>query len=223
MDCHLPGSSVHGILQTRILKWVVISFSRDLPNPGIKPVSPEVAGRSYTTPPPGKPHNNNNKNTTLKKHDWILSLLALKWSESRSVVSDSLWPHGLYSPWNSPGQNTGVDSFLFSRGPSQPRDLTQVSHITGIFFTSWATREGPFVGWGREKKKTGYGSHAVTYTSKIEISFCRSWENGKEFWMSRAESSKKAPAFYTLEQQPLFPIWEACLGTLFWTQVPIQM
>ena len=31
-------------------------------------------------------------------------------SESRSVVSDSLWPHGLYSPWNSPGQNTGVGS-----------------------------------------------------------------------------------------------------------------
>ena len=31
-------------------------------------------------------------------------------SESRSVVSDSLWPHGLYSPWNSLGQNTGVGS-----------------------------------------------------------------------------------------------------------------
>ena len=31
-------------------------------------------------------------------------------SESCSVVSDSLWPHGLYSPWNSPGQNTGVGS-----------------------------------------------------------------------------------------------------------------
>ena len=30
--------------------------------------------------------------------------------ESHSVVSDTLWPHGLYSPWNSPGQNTGVDS-----------------------------------------------------------------------------------------------------------------
>ena len=29
-------------------------------------------------------------------------------SESRSVVSDSLRPHGLYSPWNSPGQNTGM-------------------------------------------------------------------------------------------------------------------
>ena len=32
-------------------------------------------------------------------------------SESHSVVSNSLPPHGLYSPWNSPGQNTGVDFF----------------------------------------------------------------------------------------------------------------
>ena len=32
----------------------------------------------------------------------------VKWSESCSVVSNYLWPHGLYSPWNSPGQNTGV-------------------------------------------------------------------------------------------------------------------
>jgi len=31
-------------------------------------------------------------------------------SESRSVVFDSLWPHGPYSQWNSPGQNTGVGS-----------------------------------------------------------------------------------------------------------------
>ena len=29
-------------------------------------------------------------------------------TESRSVVSDSLRPHGLHSPWNSPGQNTRV-------------------------------------------------------------------------------------------------------------------
>ena len=31
-------------------------------------------------------------------------------SESHSVVSDSLWPHELYRPWNSPAQDTGVDS-----------------------------------------------------------------------------------------------------------------
>ena len=56
-------------------------------------------------------------------------------------LSDTLRPHGLYSPWNSLGQNTGVGSFPFSRGSSQPRDRTQVSHIAGRFFTSWATRE----------------------------------------------------------------------------------
>ena len=30
MDCSLPGFSVHGILQARLLEWVAISFARDL-------------------------------------------------------------------------------------------------------------------------------------------------------------------------------------------------
>ena len=34
-------------------------------------------------------------------------------------------------------------AFPLSRGSSQPRDRTQVSHIAGGFFTSWATREPP--------------------------------------------------------------------------------
>ena len=42
-------------------------------------------------------------------------------SKGRSVVSNSLWPHGLYSPWNSPGQNTGVGSLSLLQGSSQPR------------------------------------------------------------------------------------------------------
>ena len=37
-------------------------------------------------------------------------------SESRSVLSNSLRPHGLYSPWNSPGQNTGVGSLSLLQG-----------------------------------------------------------------------------------------------------------
>ena len=37
-------------------------------------------------------------------------------SESLLVVSDSLWPHGLYSPWNSPGQNTGIGSLFLLQG-----------------------------------------------------------------------------------------------------------
>ena len=52
MDCSLPGSSVHGILQARILEWVAISSSRDLPDPGVEPTSlmpPALAGRFFTT------------------------------------------------------------------------------------------------------------------------------------------------------------------------------
>ena len=64
----------------------------------------------------------------------------VKVSESHSVVSDSLWPYGLYSPWNSLGQNTEVDSQSLLQGSSQPGDQTQVSHIAGRFFTRWATK-----------------------------------------------------------------------------------
>ena len=59
VDYSLPGSSVHGIFQARILERVVISFPRDLLGPGIKPmslVSPALAGGFFTTVPRGKPH-----------------------------------------------------------------------------------------------------------------------------------------------------------------------
>ena len=48
-----------------------------------------------------------------------------KESESRSVVSDSLGPHELYSPWNSPDQNTGMGSCSLLQGIFR----TQVSRI----------------------------------------------------------------------------------------------
>ena len=65
----------------------------------------------------------------------------VKWSESHSVVSDSLQPHGLYSPWNSPCKNTRMGSCSPSPGDLHNSDWTQVSRIAGGFFTSWATRE----------------------------------------------------------------------------------
>ena len=37
-------------------------------------------------------------------------------SEGRSVMSNFLWPHGLYCPWNSPGQNIGVGSLSLLQG-----------------------------------------------------------------------------------------------------------
>ena len=56
VDRSLPGSSVHGILQVRILEWVATHSLGDLPNPGIELLSP--AGRqadSLPLAPPGKP------------------------------------------------------------------------------------------------------------------------------------------------------------------------
>ena len=47
---------------------------------------------------------------------FLLGLTGLKWSESRSVMSNSLRPHGLYSPWNSPGQNTRMGSLSLLQG-----------------------------------------------------------------------------------------------------------
>ena len=54
MDCSPPGFSVCGILQARILWWVAILFSRDLPNPEIEPGFPALQADSLPSEPPGK-------------------------------------------------------------------------------------------------------------------------------------------------------------------------
>ena len=48
MDCSLPGSSVHGILQVRILEWVAIFYSRGSSQPRDL-TSPALAGGSFTS------------------------------------------------------------------------------------------------------------------------------------------------------------------------------
>ena len=69
---------------------------------------------------------------------------------SHSVMSDSLWPHGLYSPPSSSVHGILQARILewvaisFSKGSLQPRDRTQVSHMAGGFFTVWATKEAAF-------------------------------------------------------------------------------
>ena len=53
VTCQAPLSM--GIHQTRILDWVAMGPSRDLPNPGIKPKSPTLQADSLPSEPPGKP------------------------------------------------------------------------------------------------------------------------------------------------------------------------
>ena len=57
MDCSPLGSSVHEILQERILEWLPFLSPGDLPNPGIKPASPALEGGFFTTEPPRNPIN----------------------------------------------------------------------------------------------------------------------------------------------------------------------
>ena len=85
VDCSPPSSSVHGILQARILEWVAISFSRGSSQPRDQTQVSLIAGRCF------------NLWATREAHN-------------------SLWPHGPYSPWNSPGQNTGVGSLSLLQG-----------------------------------------------------------------------------------------------------------
>ena len=76
MDCRLPGSSVHGILQARILEWVA-NFSRGSSLARDWPGSLAPQADSLPSEPPGKPH----MRTSVQF--------------SCSVLSNSLWSHEL--------------------------------------------------------------------------------------------------------------------------------
>ena len=54
MNYSLPGSSVHGILQTRILEWAAIPFSRGSSQPRMEPRSPLLQAAALPSEPPGK-------------------------------------------------------------------------------------------------------------------------------------------------------------------------
>ena len=59
MDCSPQVSSVHEILHARILEWVAIFYSGDLPDPGMEPISPEAPALQAISLPlshQGSPH-----------------------------------------------------------------------------------------------------------------------------------------------------------------------
>ena len=106
-DSSPPGSSVHGISQARIVEWVAIS--RGFPQPRVKPRAPTWQVDSLLSEPPGKL-----KNTGKCK--------------PLSHVQ-------LYSPWNSPGQNTGVGSLSLLRGIfATPGRNTGLPHYRRILY-----------------------------------------------------------------------------------------
>ena len=117
--------------------WSGLSFPPpgDLPNPGIKPVPPAVRWILYH----GCTWEVSSDISILKIQFLIVygsnSQVVLKSeSESHSAVYDSLQPHRLYRGVLQARIWEWV-AFPFSRGSSQLRGQTQVSHIAGGFFT----------------------------------------------------------------------------------------
>ena len=105
----------------------------DLPSPGIERWSPAIQADSLPTYLSGKPKVINGRNQKLDK------VLKWKWKSLGHVwLFATPWTvvHGILQ-----ARILEWVAFPFSRGFSQPRDQTQVCHIAGRFFTSWATRE----------------------------------------------------------------------------------
>ena len=93
MDCSLPGSSVHGILQARILEWVPIPFSRgDLPDPGIEHGSPTL--QAYAVPSGWAEEPVKLQSMGLRRvgHDWATSLSLVVFSAVGPGASVEDWP-----------------------------------------------------------------------------------------------------------------------------------
>ena len=123
--CNPMDYIAHGIFQARILEWVAFPFSRGSSQPKAQIQVSHIAGGFFTS--------------------WATRESERKWS--RVVMSDSLWPHGLYRLPGSPVHGIFQARVLewvaisFSRGSFWPRDQTRVSRIVGRRFTVWATRK----------------------------------------------------------------------------------
>ena len=89
MDCSLPGSSVHGIFQARILEWVAISFSRGSSWPRDRTQVSRIVGRRFTI--------------WATREAQVKSLSRVWLFETpRTAVHQAL------HPWDFPGKGTGV-------------------------------------------------------------------------------------------------------------------
>ena len=128
MDCSLPGSSVHGIFQARVLEWVAISFSRGSSWPRDRTQVSFIEGRRFTIWATREAPEEFEKRGPLLCHCCHNAVTQIRTevavattpSTNHCTITASywrpMWPQGLYSPWNSPGQNTGVGCLSLLQG-----------------------------------------------------------------------------------------------------------
>ena len=121
--CDPMGYTVHEILQTRILEWVAFPFSRGSSQPRDQTQVSHMAGGFFTSWATRETHGRR-IDTCIPMAESLycppetitVLLLAMK-VKVKSLSRVQLFrPRGLYSPWNSPGQNTGVGSLSLRQG-----------------------------------------------------------------------------------------------------------
>ena len=99
-------------------------------------------------------------------------------SESLSVLSNSLQPHGLYGPWNSPGQNTGVGSLsllqgIFPTQESKGQRYFQKFNLDSTFFWHAAVH-------GVTRSQTWLSDWITTTLTVQPRDGTREWDQGPE-------------------------------------------
>ena len=103
-------------------------------------------------------------------------------------MSDSLWPHGLYSPWNSPGQNTGVGSCSFLQGIFPIQGLNPgLSHCRQILYQLGHQGSPRILKWVAYPFSRGYSQPrnwtGVSYIAETPVLWpphAKSWLIGKD-------------------------------------------
>ena len=110
MDCSLPGLSVHGILQVRILEWGAILFSRELSQPRDRIWASRIAGGFFTLSHQGSPFSTTLTHFPLqlcvslkKKKNWFKHLFRVY------IVHEILSFHEDFKGWNKK-QTLAVDN-----------------------------------------------------------------------------------------------------------------
>ena len=97
MDCSLPGSTIHGIFQARILKWIAISVSRRSSQPSDWTWVSHIVGRRFTIWPTREVHSTDSTigyNNWCQIRDYCRNFKQPSVQFSHSIVSNSLWPRG---------------------------------------------------------------------------------------------------------------------------------
>ena len=117
MDGSLPGSSVHGIFQARILEWATISFSRGSSQPRDRTQISCIADRRFTVWATRELLTSPSKRTTFKGHQHSnATLLLSRFSRVWLCATPRRQPTRLPRPWDSPGKNTGVGCHVLLQG-----------------------------------------------------------------------------------------------------------